>query len=339
MTASASPAAGIGAGVTFTTPHTGRTSGGVYVIRQLARHAARRVPVTLVSQRRAPRPAKGMRAVRSPSLAEDDLPDAGVLVVHADVDRWRHVRDLGGSKGARVLLLQGYDATRREDVMATLRDADRAVAVSGWLAAQARRAGCATRLVRPGLDRAVFRPGPPAGDRRAVVAFLAHPARWKAAGDGLAALRLVRDRTPGARVVVLGSPPAGCEFETVVDPTRRQVGALLREAAVLVHASHREGLGLPGIEALACRAALATTDSRGSRDYAVDGETALVVPPGDVDALAGATVRLLQDRPLRRRLADAGHAHVLARYPPWPRAADRFLDALADLTGGHLSEG
>ena len=49
---------------------------------------------------------------------------------------------------------------------------------------------------------------------------------------------------------------------------------MLREAAVLVLPSWEEGLGLPGIEALACGAALASTDTKGGRDYALAGETA-----------------------------------------------------------------
>ena len=48
---------------------------------------------------------------------------------------------------------------------------------------------------------------------------------------------------------------------------------------MLVLPSWEEGLGLPGIEALACGAALARTDTKGGRDIALDGETALVTPP------------------------------------------------------------
>jgi glycosyltransferase involved in cell wall biosynthesis len=41
-----------------------------------------------------------------------------------------------------------------------------------------------------------------------------------------------------------------------------------------------------------------------------DGETGLLVPPGDASALAGALNRLLGDAPLRERLGRAGRARV-----------------------------
>ena len=45
-----------------------------------------------------------------------------------------------------------------------------------------------------------------------------------------------------------------------------------------------------------------------------DGRNALLVPPGDPGALAGAIGRVLDDPALRTRLGAAGRAHVLDRY-------------------------
>jgi Glycosyl transferases group 1 len=74
------------------------------------------------------------------------------------------------------------------------------------------------------------------------------------------------------------------------------------------------------VEAMACGCALVTTDNGGSRDYAVDGETALVVPPGGPRALADAAERLLQDVTERTRLAAAG-AELVRRRFDWDRTA------------------
>jgi glycosyltransferase involved in cell wall biosynthesis len=61
---------------------------------------------------------------------------------------------------------------------------------------------------------------------------------------------------------------------------------------------------------MACGSALVTTDNGGSRDYALAGDTALVVPPGDIDGLVGSVERLFSDDELRTRLAHAGEQHV-----------------------------
>ena len=64
------------------------------------------------------------------------------------------------------------------------------------------------------------------------------------------------------------------------------VPALLRAAAASVYAPFAEGFGLPALEALACGAALVTTEGTPMADVA--GSAALTVPPGDEVALAEA---------------------------------------------------
>jgi glycosyltransferase involved in cell wall biosynthesis len=52
----------------------------------------------------------------------------------------------------------------------------------------------------------------------------------------------------------------------------------------------------------------------GLLDAVADGETGVLVPPRDVDALRDATSRLLADPALRQRLGDAARAVACARY-------------------------
>jgi glycosyltransferase involved in cell wall biosynthesis len=57
----------------------------------------------------------------------------------------------------------------------------------------------------------------------------------------------------------------------------------------------------------------------------VDGETLLLAPPGDVDALTAACVRILSDSELRSRLGE--NARVLSRQFTWQSIAKRHLDS------------
>jgi glycosyltransferase involved in cell wall biosynthesis len=99
--------------------------------------------------------------------------------------------------------------------------------------------------------------------------------------------------------------------------------ALLRRAAVVAYPSQYEGFGLPALEALACGAPLVTT--KGSALAEVVGDAALLVPPADVDALASALERVLDDVDTERRLRHAGP--VQAAQFTWASSIDIHVDA------------
>ena len=87
---------------------------------------------------------------------------------------------------------------------------------------------------------------------------------------------------------------------------RRDARALMGAADAIVLTSRAEGLPLVALEALASGTPLVATSVRGLRELLTDGVNALLVPPDDPHALAGALGRVLEDRDLAARLADAG---------------------------------
>lgn len=85
-----------------------------------------------------------------------------------------------------------------------------------------------------------------------------------------------------------------------------------REAALLALSSHYEGLPMALIEAQAYGLPAVSFDCKcGPREVIVDGRTGLLVPEGDVEALAKALLRLIVDPELRSRMgAEAGKLAV-----------------------------
>ncbi|MFC5970139.1 glycosyltransferase family 4 protein [Halomarina salina] len=106
-----------------------------------------------------------------------------------------------------------------------------------------------------------------------------------------------------------------------------------RAADVLCLPTHNETFGMVNLEAMACGTPVVTSDLPGVRQYATDGESALLVPPGDVERLAARLDTVVSSPELRRELGQAGRA--VAESFTWRATAERLLAACADVASAH----
>ncbi|MGH9246392.1 MAG: glycosyltransferase family 4 protein [Acidimicrobiales bacterium] len=171
---------------------------------------------------------------------------------------------------------------------------------------------CGTVEPRKNLPRVIeaFR----AVDRPELELVIVGPRGWREDLDTAV------DRSNG-RVRLLGFVP------------RRDVDALYAGAALVVYPSLREGFGLPVLEAMAQGAAVVT--SRGTATEEAVGDAGLLVDPLDVDAIAAAIVRLLDDRALADRLGAAARAR--AGTFTWDRTADLVADVYREAVDGNTA--
>jgi glycosyltransferase involved in cell wall biosynthesis len=92
---------------------------------------------------------------------------------------------------------------------------------------------------------------------------------------------------------------------------------------VFVLPSLGEGFPLSVLEAMACGLAPVVSDLPMVRDQLRDGETAIVVAPGDAEALERGLERVLTDAALRERVRAAAHGR--AQEFGWDRVARRTV--------------
>ena len=101
--------------------------------------------------------------------------------------------------------------------------------------------------------------------------------------------------------------------------------------------SFREGLPYALSEAMAAGRPVVATDVGGVAEMVVDGETGLIVPAGDVSALADA-IRLLQDTALRQRMGDAAETRarqLFSMESMISHTAAAYEQAIATAAEGH----
>ncbi len=187
-------------------------------------------------------------------------------------------------------------------------------------------------LVTP-VDRALFHPVDAARSGDALrVLMLHHDYAWKGVREGLEAMAAVKARYREVRLVGFGvrSPREALPYDEFHENLpQERLAWLYSRCPIYLCPSWDEGLGMPSMEAMACGAALVTFDNGGCRDYAMDGETALVAPRRDVGALARALDRMVGEPPLRERLARQGQAFVTSRFD-WDRASARLEEILRE---------
>jgi glycosyltransferase involved in cell wall biosynthesis len=106
---------------------------------------------------------------------------------------------------------------------------------------------------------------------------------------------------------------------------------LLRRAWLHVLTSSKEGWGISNLEAAACGTPSVSTDVPGLRESVLHGETGLLVPHGNVPALADAIGGLIRDPTARERLGR--QARAFAERFSWNGSADGVEAALREVVG------
>ncbi len=159
----------------------------------------------------------------------------------------------------------------------------------------------------------------------------------KGHGFLLAAFREVVTAVPEARLVLAGEGPLhsclqaqatglGLSDHVIFAGYRDDVEAIIAASDLLVMPSLREGFGDPIIEAMALGRPVIASRVGGMMETVHDGETGLLVPSGNPDALAQAIVNLLTDPQARERMGLQGRLVALREF-----SVERLADGLAKL--------
>jgi glycosyltransferase involved in cell wall biosynthesis len=108
-----------------------------------------------------------------------------------------------------------------------------------------------------------------------------------------------------------------------------ELAGLYARATVFVFLSTYEGFGLTPLEAMSAGVPVVACDTPVARE--VYGDAAILVPPGDEEAVTLAIERALDDPALRARLDAAARVRLASL--PWERTAALVLDALREAAG------
>lgn len=235
-----------------------------------------------------------------------------------------------------------------------LTKADAVLAVSSLLRDHALSLGVEpgrVHVLPNGIDASLFQPRRPDRQRRAclglepgpVLGFLGGLRPWHGLEILPSLLSRLQQRFPSLRLLIVGDGPLreglerdlaerGLAGSTVFmgSVPHEEVAGLLHQVDVALapygqaeHPFYFSPLKL--FEYMACGAPVVAAALGQIAEVVRDGETGLLYPPGDLEALAAACDRLLTDPPLAHRLGQAAAREVHARYT-WDHNAARVIE-------------
>jgi glycosyltransferase involved in cell wall biosynthesis len=150
------------------------------------------------------------------------------------------------------------------------------------------------------------------------------------------ALALAREAIPAIQLKIAGSGPQGEELQRLADGLglgsavvflgrleRNQIVELYHSAHAMLNPSRVDNMPNSVLEALACGLPVISTNVGGVPYIVEDGQTAMLVPRDDAQAMAQAVVRLYSDTTLRSQLRESG-CRVVAQYA-WSEVRPQWL--------------
>jgi glycosyltransferase involved in cell wall biosynthesis len=150
----------------------------------------------------------------------------------------------------------------------------------------------------------------------------------------LRAFAFARREMPDIRLTVVGTGDMSAQLERMVhtldlEPSVKFVGlipheriySLLQDHHIMVMPSREEAFGVAVLEAAACGRPTIASRVGGVPEVLRDGETGLLVPPGNKTALAQAMLRLARDPKTCRSLGETGRAMVQEKFL-WSESLD-----------------
>jgi starch synthase len=233
------------------------------------------------------------------------------------------------------------------------------VAVSQAMAADVRAtypsvASERLRVIRNGIDTREYAPDPATGvlarhgvdPARPYVLFVGRITRQKGVPVLLRAARLLH---PAAQLVLCAGQPDTAELAAEVAGLvadlrsarsgviwlpgmlpRRELVQLLSHATVFCCPSVYEPLGIVNLEAMACGTAVVASRVGGIPEVVSDGETGLLVPPGDPGQLAEALNALVRDPARAQAMGGWGRQRAISEFG-WPAIAAQTVALYAEL--------
>lgn len=252
---------------------------------------------------------------------------------------WSTVLDMGAlspQKGKKINLIQGFENWEgHEELLYSsydMKDTVNVVVASYLQKIVKLHTSNRIELIENGIDNNIYYIKDRIENRTvASVAMMYSVQEIKGSKYGLEALYLVKEQVPELQVDLFGIYPSPEGLPDWIkyhrDPDN--LCNIYNHNSIFISNSFTEGFGLVSVESMFCGCALVCTDIEGHKEYAFEGETALLVETGNAEKMADRICYLINNNDYRIDLAKRGHDYVL-RFS-WDNAVEKMVKVIGSI--------
>lgn len=260
---------------------------------------------------------KRVREVFTLSLNFRHVPKSDIYIATSPYTAM-YVKDYPVNPNNKYYFIQGYEnwGNVTDEILRSTYHYDlQKIVISTWLGKIMQEENVSYTFIPNGFDFEYFKLTTDIHKRNKYsIAMSYNTTPLKGCRYAIEALAIVKHKYPKFTVNAFGielrpeSLPSWYKYQKC--PNKIEHNQIYNESAIFIATSLNEGWGLTVGEAMICGAAVACTDNLGYREMARDGETALLSPIKDSQALAENIIRLIEDDELRFRIAENGNKFI-----------------------------
>lgn len=262
-----------------------------------------------------------------PHITDRYIEDADICVATAWPTAY-DVEKLCESKGKKVYFIQGYEiwSGNKEEVETSYKLRLNQIVITKSLKnIMNNKFKKNATIIYNGIDKNDMYFDNKISCKDIVISIMYHELEIKGFKDGVSAIELVREKYPQIRVKAFGTKrgediPDYIEFYE--NPTREELKQIYIDSDIYVFPSRSEGWGLTVIEAMACKCAVAGTNTGAISEIATDYKDCLISEPMDIKALSQNIIKLIENDSLRNDISK--NAFDLASRFEWNKSVKKM---------------
>lgn len=187
------------------------------------------------------------------------------------------------------------------------------------------------KYIRNPIDLNAYRVVKPIEKRNNLkIGMLYHKAPYKGSKQTLKAIMTLKEKYPQLQLIMFGTAEVPQKLPKWItyykNATQADTIRIYNDISIFVSGSIKEGFGLTGLEAMACGAALVSTEYLGAKEYAINNENSLLSPINDHEALKKNIELLMKNDTMRINIAKNGVRK--AQEYSWDEAYTRFKNVI-----------